>query len=299
VAERRERGGLVWPVLLIIIGGTILANNLGLVSVDVWSSLLRLWPAILMAIGIELLVPRRTVWGTLVALVLIIGVFALAYLGLTGVRIPAGTTQSIRAERGAATSAEVMLRGGVGEIRAGAGATEGALVEGMVVPLTGERIESQRSAIGDEVQVRVASERSGAGPIFLPSTRGRWDLSLSGDLPMAIDASLGVGLIGLDLVEVEARSLVAEVGVGKLEVRLPAGVDIDASLSTGIGETVVWLPSGARAEIRIDRGIAGLSLPAGAEGQEDMYFVGPTGPDAIHIRLGIDHSIGAVYVRQR
>lgn len=44
-----------WGVLLILIGGTLLATNLDYLSSWVWWDLLRLWPVLLIAIGINLM----------------------------------------------------------------------------------------------------------------------------------------------------------------------------------------------------------------------------------------------------
>ena len=56
----------------------------------VWWTLLRLWPVLLIALGIELLVGRRSAWGSLVAVALIVLVFVAA-LTLSIARTPALT----------------------------------------------------------------------------------------------------------------------------------------------------------------------------------------------------------------
>ncbi len=47
-----------WGILLILIGGTFLAINLGYLSWWVWVDLLFLWPVILIAIGLEMIVKK-------------------------------------------------------------------------------------------------------------------------------------------------------------------------------------------------------------------------------------------------
>jgi hypothetical protein len=61
--DSHHRGGLVGPVLLVGLGLIFLGQNLGWVREDIWLSLLRLWPLILVAAGIDLLIPRRSIWG--------------------------------------------------------------------------------------------------------------------------------------------------------------------------------------------------------------------------------------------
>lgn len=68
-----------WGILLILIGGTFLAINLGYLSWWVWVDLLFLWPVLLIAIGLEMIVKRTKleILGYLSSL-LIIGSFVWA-----------------------------------------------------------------------------------------------------------------------------------------------------------------------------------------------------------------------------
>ena len=55
----RRKPGLVGPTILIAMGVIFLLNNLGLVSWDIWGTLLQLWPILLIALGLDMLVGRR------------------------------------------------------------------------------------------------------------------------------------------------------------------------------------------------------------------------------------------------
>lgn len=56
---RRERSSVVGPLILIALGVIFLLSNLGVVSGDVWSLLLRLWPVLLVAWGLDGLLRRQ------------------------------------------------------------------------------------------------------------------------------------------------------------------------------------------------------------------------------------------------
>jgi hypothetical protein len=79
--EIRQRGSLVGPLILIGLGIIFLLSNLGLMTGDVWDTIARLWPLILVAIGLDGILRR----GGLVGSVLMIGlgiVFLLSNYGL-------------------------------------------------------------------------------------------------------------------------------------------------------------------------------------------------------------------------
>jgi len=53
-----------------------LGTNLGWLDWSIWTTLLRIWPVFLIALGIDLLVGRRSALGALVAALLIVAVLA-------------------------------------------------------------------------------------------------------------------------------------------------------------------------------------------------------------------------------
>jgi len=55
VEERRRRGGIIGPVILIGLGVIFLLSNLGWLDVNLSSTLTRLWPVLLVVAGVALL----------------------------------------------------------------------------------------------------------------------------------------------------------------------------------------------------------------------------------------------------
>ena len=67
-----RRGGLAGPILLIGFGLLLLLSNLGYISGSIWNILLRMWPVILIVAGIDLLIGRRSVWGSVLLIAIIL-----------------------------------------------------------------------------------------------------------------------------------------------------------------------------------------------------------------------------------
>src|SRR5438132_4034551 len=57
---RYRRAPILWPFLLIAAGVIFLLNNLEVLPWSVWNQLWRLWPLILILIGLEILLGRRS-----------------------------------------------------------------------------------------------------------------------------------------------------------------------------------------------------------------------------------------------
>src|SRR5205807_1061054 len=82
-ARRSSAGRYVFPLLLVAVGVILLLNNLGVIPWAIWVALGQLWPIVLILLGVELLVGRRSAWlGTAIAVVVIVAAFAIA-LGTT------------------------------------------------------------------------------------------------------------------------------------------------------------------------------------------------------------------------
>jgi hypothetical protein len=78
--------GLVGPIFLVGLGVVFLLSNLGYLAFEAWPFVLRLWPVLLIAFGLDILTRRRSIaWG-LLGLLVALAVLAAA-LWLAGVRL--------------------------------------------------------------------------------------------------------------------------------------------------------------------------------------------------------------------
>ncbi len=62
-----RRASALGPLFLITVGIVFLLNNLGVLDWSIWQSLVRLWPILLIAAGLDLLIGRRSVLGFVIA----------------------------------------------------------------------------------------------------------------------------------------------------------------------------------------------------------------------------------------
>ncbi len=88
----QRRGGLLFPLLLIAMGTLFLLNNLGIVSWTVWRVIGQMWPVLLIAIGLDILLRGYLGTGARATMVsLLIMVVVLGAAGAAAIAVPAGT----------------------------------------------------------------------------------------------------------------------------------------------------------------------------------------------------------------
>jgi len=296
--KRPQRGGLVGPLILIGLGIVFLLSNLGALEWDVLWTLLRIWPIFLIAGGIDLLVGRRSFLGSLLALVLIVAVFAGAFwLAWKGEAGPVGAGEEISQDLDGATRAEIVLGPAVGTLRVEALLDSTSLVEGTVRLGSGEELEREFE-IEDGVAVfTLQSEGVTIGPFAGMGDERGWDLQLNGDVPLDLEIGIGVGQADVDLTGLTVSDLDVSFGVGQTAITLPAEGDFLARVDGAIGQVVIVVPRGMEARIRLDTALVTRQLPQGYRCHDDVCTSPGYASADNRVDLEIDMAIGNVSVR--
>jgi hypothetical protein len=299
--DGHHRGGLVGPVLLVGLGLILLGQNLGWVQDDIWFSLLRLWPLILVAAGIDLLIPRRSIWGTLLSLLLILAVFAggfwLSGLRLGGAR--AGETQSVTVPLGNATHAQIHFSPPVAALELTALKNSDAALEGTVPRAGFGQVRTNASQSGSTVVVDVTADGAYVIPAFGPRD-DTWRFGLTSKVPVDLEISTGVGMVDANLTGLTLSGLDVEMGIGRIVITLPVDGSFTGNLSGAIGETEVIVPAGVGVRVQLDGALASMITPTGQTyGPGEHEYTSPDFNTAqVRIELRIEQAIGAVVIRQ-
>lgn len=297
--ERPYRRSLVGPLLLIVIGVLFLMNNLGTLTWSVWELIFRLWPVFLIAAGLDLVIGRSSVWGSLLAVVLIVGVIAFGVTYARGDGLAAsGTRESLSFPLRDASRAEMHLSPVVGLIHLTGSGTTSELLSGTAWVGGGMRVVKDVHAQGENVALDLRAE--GAGVIFPtlgPPGQPTWDLRLTSAIPIDLSVDVGVGQTVVDLRGTKVYGLRVSQGIGQQVVYLPRNGVVRASLSTAIGETIVVIPPGVAARIHASTGIAARSFPAGFVKDGDNYTSPGYAGAADKVDLELEVAIGNLGVR--
>jgi hypothetical protein len=298
--NRSSRGGLVGPVLLIGAGLVFLAQTLGWVESGIWLGLLRMWPLILIAAGIDLLIPRRSWLGTLVSLLLIVAIFAGGFW-LSGVRLGGartGETDSVSVPLGTATRARVNFSPPVAALELRALPGKQSVVEGTVPRAGYGEVRTESALSGSTARVDITASGTYILPAIGPQDE-TWRFGLTGAVPLDLNVSTGVGLVEADLTGLTITGLDVEMGIGRVMVILPADVSFSGRVSGAIGEIEIVVPAGVGVRIQVDAALAGVTTPSGQMfGPGDHEYTSPDYASAkVRVDLRIEQAIGAIVIR--
>lgn len=269
-----RRGGLVGPVILIFLGVVLLLNTMGILAWSVWDVIIRIWPVLLIAWGLDLLIGRRSIWGSLLVLVLIVAVLAGA-LWLSWARTETGqilASEEIVQALGGATQSKVVIAPAVASLKIEALEESNSLIEGVVRLGSGERVARDFTIEKGSATFTLRSEGVPAPFFGWWGGERTWELGLNPEVPVELEVSLGAGQSYIDLTGLAVRGLNLSTGVGGTTIILPDEGLVQAEIDGAIGETVVVIPQGMAARIHFDTALVSRDLPDGYQGQDDLYI---------------------------
>ncbi|MEZ4669491.1 MAG: DUF5668 domain-containing protein [Anaerolineae bacterium] len=278
---------LFWPLMLIGVGAIWLLSNIGILQPASIGMLFRLWPVILIIIGLDLLLGRNNpTLGTLIGLGGVALIIALMLLGpsLGLVRSAEVKIGDYSEPLGDAKSAQVTI--GVGVATTTVQALDGSK----------ELFKADIRYLGDveftttgETDKVISLSQTGSvstTPDFFgwfdSNQDLRWNIGLSKDIPLALEINSGVSETTLDLSELKLTSLDVDGGVGKLTMSLPSMEEsYNAVLKGGVGEFNVTIAKSAAVNLEVKGGVGGVVIDV---------------PDDAAVRVDAQTGVGGINV---
>jgi len=263
---------IFWPLLLIGGGAVLLMSNLGYIPQFSWNILWRLWPLALIALGIEIIFGRQSRVGAILSgfliLVLMAGAVALAFFAPDIPYFNKFTQQSdwhtehIEHPLGEIENATVTIdwtsvRGSLSALN-----DSPNLIAGDIT-FQGDLIFDANTR-GGQADVTVDSRFTGTwfSPGFVNAPDAKWDISLTPNVPLALNLDSGSGSCDFDLSDLQLSSLFLDGGSGSIELSLPAESTFQAIIDGGSGSMTIHIPNSVGVRVEIDSG-SGSFNPSG------------------------------------
>jgi hypothetical protein len=298
VKEAGHRGSIVGPVILIGLGIVLLLINLGVLSWNAWEVIFLLWPVLLVAAGLDILIGRRSALGSLLALALtlVLLVWLLWLYGAdTGIG-EAASTQISQTPDGA-SQATIMVNPAVGRLNVEALPESPYLVEGTIPQGVQGSVKRDFTVEDETANFTLKLQGVTFGPFVGGGARGMWNLGLNSRIPTQLKTELGVGETQVDLTNLTLRDVQVNTGVGQTTVILPNEGNFEARIEGAIGQTTVIVPRSMGVRIHLATGIAARQVPPDYQGHDDVYTSpGYEGADG-RVELKVSQAIGNVTIR--
>ncbi len=291
--------GWVWGVLSIAFGAVFLLSNFGYLPGNAFNMLLRFWPLILIAIGLDIILRGMSLLVTgaavLVSLAIVAGIFWFALFNAGGL---ASQPTPVAQPLDGAQRAIVRLSNPAGGLDLRASAGENLLVEGEITLASQQSLDTRYRV---EDGLGSYSLGSSGVSVFLPWSGGvqppSWRLKLNDRLPITLETSTGAGDQMLDLRGLDLTTLNASVAVGQLTVTLPEDDTFSGQVSNPIGSLTVIVPRGALVELQVDTAMTGRNIDREFRVAGDYFYSPGANQENARIRLRLEQPMGILNLR--
>jgi hypothetical protein len=282
MSTREKLASLIGPLLLIAAGILLLLNQLDVIAVDLWSLFFGLWPLLIMATALSMILNGGSLFLPLTLLAfsggfllsnydlvawhmwelfgrlwpLLVIAFGLDILLLPRIGLAAIRTDAIDAPLGISTSVDLSVESGIGKLAVDCESGGDKLFTATATVGQGEHLghKLRMKNAGASVKIKRSAQW------YYPFT-GAWaggrscQVSLNPALPTSLKIDGGIGNKVLDLRRARLIALKLEGGIGSKDIILPAHGSLAASIESGVGDTTIRIPAGLAVRVHLDSGL--------------------------------------------
>ena len=297
----RRRTGLIGPALLIGLGTIWLLNTVGWIGWEAWDAILNFWPVVLIAIGLDLILGRRSPrWSALVAVAMLVALAGtIWWSGTRGVGGTGVASESIVQPLGGAARGDVEIAMGAGTLQIGSLGDTAGLIAGTIAHRARNQLIQDYAVSGDTgTLVLREQDRQGGAFSVRQGQDVLWDLQLTRAVPLDLTISTGAGRATLDLAALQVTDLRVNTGVGTTTLTVPAMGRVQARVSGGVGTTTIVIPAGMAARIEASSGIGSVNV-SGAFARDGKVYTS-TGYEGAgnRIDMHVSGGIGTINIEQ-
>lgn len=263
-------GKIFWGLLLILVGGLLLADNFDLISVS-WNNLWQLWPLAIIAAGLSVLSFRNVIWRIVVTF------FVLAILGLvawvaiygTSLNSPILTRDiTVNKTSDAVKQAEVSVEVGATKLIIGTSDQSSILkakLESDIVSL------ENNSLISGETQQVILSTKT-SNHWWRGGIRNSLDVDITHDLPLKLNVNIGASDTEIDMTKAKLREINIDAGASDINVKLGSLESaVVVSIDSGASSIVLQVPKDSGVQLQFEGGLSSKQLSDLNETSDGKY----------------------------
>jgi len=267
-------------LIIILIGLILLANTFGVLPWGVWYYLIRLWPLILIAIGIDLILRATSLSSLRIVppLLIIAGICLTVYFYQSRegkfYQFFKGKTQSIELSQPLLPNikkATINIKFGAGNLRIRGDSIEELMKGNFTVHPEISPWIKYRDMDGEGFLE--IGERKGEHLFTYGSKFHRWDLKLNSTIPLSLKIDTGASNNDLDLSSLEIVEFNLDTGASNNEIRFGESTSIKAKIDGGASNIKIFIPQEMGVRIKADTALTSNNLDdLGFEKRGNIYI---------------------------
>lgn len=224
----------VTPIILIILGVLLLLKNFGFIETSVWKTIGKLWPLLLIIIGIRIL------FGT--------GMFFGSHTWCKSTE-----TQTLALGLGNSSQADVRVSYGAGTLSIGT-AAQGKILDGTFIGGVTYDVK--------DGSVRLSNPRNHLNWMgWCDKPRSEWRVGITREVPLNLHVDVGAAESDLDLSELKLINFQLNTGASSTIVRFPRAAGLTtASISAGAASVKLIIPEGVAARIQTTMAVGSTDI---------------------------------------
>lgn len=299
--EERQSGrhyAPVWGIFLLFLGIVFLLQTLDVLSWELWGTLWRFWPVLLIVIGLGFLLRRFNVW-------LVSGLILVLLFGCLGIAIwqyepsspPGEISQSYSELLDGLEQAQVEIDFSLGTLRVSR------------LPSSSLNfVEADSTARNADMRVDFSRQDS-EGKLYLTKEQvslsfqneedNRYQVRLTRNIPLTLDIKSTVSDNELDLSELEVTELRLSVDAGNCKVTMPSSTEtVNAYMEANVANLEVDIPDGVSARIQANTDLGSFDIDGSRFQKQGDYYISEDFDTAQNrIYLEIDSNLSRVQIR--
>jgi hypothetical protein len=296
-----EYRSLFWPILLIGVGVIWLLVSLGILAEESLWTILRMWPLILVVIGLDIIFGRRSpIIGAIIGLAAIALVIALALMAPSLDIGPSGELKTLTFSEPveSATSARVNLdleryRTTIGTVSDSSMLFEAELDTVTDVAFSASGTRNKSITIDPRGDYSLLDDTW----VNTVARNARWEIGLSPDVPLDLTVDVGSGGAVLELMDLDLSDFILDGGSGSTDLALPASASqYDVEIDGGSGSFAIELEAGADIQANFNVGSGSFNFVIGSGADVELSIDGGSGS----ITIDVPNNVGVrVVVTER
>ena len=295
----KERCVPVWGLFLIFLGIVFLLQTLSALPWGLWGTLWRLWPVLIIIIGINILLRHRNPWlVSALILALLFASLGVAIWQHGDTSLPSGeVTKSYSEPLDNLEHARIQINFNAGSL------TISSLPSGSAnfaeadsgTNLGDMRTDFQRQ--DGKGTLCLSTEQ--ANWRFWDEVETRWEVSFTRNIPLTMDIKSAAGDLDLDLSELKIAELQMDLDVGNCTVKMPSVTGTThAYIKTNVANLEITIPDEVAARLKIDTELSALDVDSRRFPRKGDYYISSNFESAQNrLELELDCDIGRVLIK--